>query len=155
MISWLVKTPEDRGKWVLPGVVRDSGGAARWNPILQWGIGGLVGLLLGIYAVLVWSLPPQWALLSVPVVLALLVAMSFRQVRKTLLAIILLDIPLQVDKYFAYRASRIGGAIPGLVVSVTTLSLAILYALWLAELLAKPRETGSRPQFRPVVPLAI
>ena len=141
-------------RWKLTDVVRGLKGPARWDPILQWGAAGLVGLFLGIYSVVVWSLPSKWALLSIPVVLAPFVAMVFGQVKKLLLAVILLDIPFQLDSFFAYRESALGGAVPGLVVSVTTLSLAVLYMLWLAELLAKPRGARSCSLFRLIFPLA-
>lgn len=152
MTLWQVNRLQ-KPKQELTDIVRGLRGPVRWDPILQWGIVGLVALFLGIYSVLVWSLPSKWTLLSIPAILAPFVAMVFGQVRKLLLAVILLDIPLQMDSYYAYRESSLGGAIPGLVISLTTASLAILYVLWLADLLAKPRETRSRPLFRLVFPL--
>ena len=135
-------------------VVHSLRGSAFWNPILQWGTAGLVGLFLGIYAVAVWSLPSKFAMLSIPAILAPFVFMVFGQVRKLLLAVVVIDIPLQLDSYFTYREGAIGGAISGMIVSITTLALAVLYVLWLAERLAKPSDTKQRPLFRLSFPLS-
>ena len=148
--SWLHKP-----KCKLADVVHSLRRPARWEPALQWGAAGLVGLFLGIYSVVVWSLPSKWALLSIPVVLAPFVAMVFGQVKKLLLAVILLDIPLQLDINLAYRAQADSiGAIEGLNVSVTTMALVILCVLWLAESLAKAPEARSRSLLRTSLPLA-
>jgi len=75
-------------------------------------------------------------------------------VRKLLLAIIILDIPFRLDIHLGYRTELTElGALGGWVISVTTVCLAVLYALWLGELLArvKPR---SGPLLRTSLPPA-
>jgi O-antigen ligase len=81
---------------------------------------------------------PRWAPFFALAALFPFVAMIVGDVRKFLLVAILIEIPLQLDKslYYDYYAVQLG-AIGGLNVSVTTFCLAALYALWLAELLAK------------------
>jgi O-antigen ligase len=57
---------------------------------------------------------------------------------KFLLAVILLELPLHLDIALIYDGHAVAlYAIGGLNISVTTLCLAVLYALWLAELLTK------------------
>jgi O-antigen ligase len=75
--------------------------------------------------------------------------------RRLLLAIIVLDIPLQVDTHLYYRSDAAAmGALGGLNISLTTISLAGLYLLWLSDSLTS---VGSRlrPLFRLNLPLAL
>lgn len=123
--------------------------------IVQWAGVGVVGIVLGIYTIGVSSLPPRWAYLSVLAVLCPFIAMVVGNVQKLLLAVILLDIPFQLDIHLAYRDEVAElGALGGWNISVTTLSLLVLYALWLGELLArvKPR---SRSLLRTSLPLVL
>jgi len=67
-------------------------------------------------------------------------------VQRLLLAIIILDIPFPLDIHLGYRDDAANfGAVEGLNVSVTTISLIVLYALWLGELLSKQ---GPRPRLQ-------
>ena len=91
------------------------------NAGLQWTIAAAVGLMLGVYVIIFWLFPTKWATLSLLVVAAPFAAMIVGQVRKLLLAIVIIDIPLQMDTYLSFREGAIGGAIPGLGISVTTL----------------------------------
>ena len=61
------------------------------------------------------------------------------RLRRALLGLALLDIPLQWDIYFGYRddVDQMAG-LAGFGVSLTTLALAGLYALWAAQLLVEP-----------------
>src|SRR3712207_4144047 len=76
------------------------------RPVWQWLIVGMVGIFLGIYTLGLESFPAQWALLSLLAGLFLFVAIIVGNLRRLLLAIIILDIPFQLDIYFAR-----GGAI--------------------------------------------
>jgi putative inorganic carbon (hco3(-)) transporter len=64
--------------------------------------------------------------------------------RKILLAILLLDIPLQVDENFKHLEDAAEfGAIGGFNISVTTVALAGLYAAWLVDrMVRRDRSTG-------------
>ena len=68
--------------------------------------------------------------------------------RPVLLTAAILGIPFQFDKNFAYDYSLSAhGAIGGISVSITTLALVGLYALWAAELLVAP-ERSVRPRLQ-------
>jgi O-antigen ligase len=73
---------------------------------------------------------------------------AFGGLRRVVLATIVLDTSVQVDAYLGYR-EVVGdlGALGGLNVSLTTLALAVLYALWLAEALVRPQAVA-RPRWR-------
>lgn len=108
--------------------------------VLQWTVIGLVGIVLGICTIGAFSLPSQWAPLFVLAVLCPFIAMIVGNVRRLLLAIIILDIALQVDFHLGYRAEAAKlGTFGGWNISVTTFCLVVLYALWLGELLTRPR----------------
>jgi putative inorganic carbon (hco3(-)) transporter len=76
-------------------------------------------------------------------------------VRKILLAIVLLDIPLQIDSNFGYRddAAELG-ALGGFNVSLTTLTLACLYIGWFVEGVVQ-RGRVPIPSVRLMLPLAV
>jgi putative inorganic carbon (HCO3(-)) transporter len=74
--------------------------------------------------------------------------------RKILLAVVLLDLPLQIDQNFHYldEAAEFG-AIAGFNLSVTTVALAGLYAAWLLDRLLRRDRTPAVPSGL-VVPLS-
>jgi putative inorganic carbon (HCO3(-)) transporter len=75
--------------------------------------------------------------------------------RRILLAIILLDIPLQIDSNFDYREEPAElGALGGFNVSLTTLMLTGLYVGWVIEAVAR-RGRVPIPSLRLVLPLAL
>ena len=75
--------------------------------------------------------------------------------RKILLAVVLLDIPLQIDANFGYREAPAElGALGGFNVSLTTLMLTGLYVGWLVECVAR-RGRVPIPSFRLMLPLAV
>lgn len=128
-----------------------SGPASLWSGA-QWLLAGVVGLGLGAYAAAVSTLPPQWAVMLAMVAAAPFLAIVVGNLRRALLVIVILDIPLQFDTYLFYRQElEPVGALSGLYVSVTTLSLAGLYALWLAEGLSRGKP-GSCPPLRISLP---
>jgi O-antigen ligase len=113
---------------------------------------GIVGVVLGAYVVTTAYLPQRWALLALVVVVFPFVAMVAGGVQRLLLAIVIIDIPLQMDVYLGYREDIAAlGTVGGLNLSVTTLCLAILYAVWLAEQLAG-HSTPPRPLLRVSLP---
>lgn len=119
----------------------------------QWAIAGVVGIALGSCVLAVSSLPRQWAILLVLAALSPFVVMIVGNVRRFLLAVILLDIPFQLDTYLFYQEEAADlGAVGGLNISVATLALAGLYSLWLAELLARA-DSPARGWLRASLPL--
>src|SRR2546425_6214380 len=116
------------------------------SPYLQGVMVGTVGIVLGIYTTTALSLPSQWAPLFILAVLCPFIVMIVGHVQRLLLAIIILDIPFPLDIHLGYRDDAANfGAVEGLNVSVTTISLIVLYALWLGELLSKQ---GPRPRLQ-------
>ncbi len=63
------------------------------------------------------------------------VAASLTWIEKLLLLVGIVEIPLQIDKYFGFREEdALLGAVAGWNVSVTTLALVVLYGIWLGDL---------------------
>lgn len=92
------------------------------------------GILLGLFAVGVTYLPGKWAPLFIVAVLGLCFLMVVQHARWVFLFMLIVDIPLQLDTHLFYREEDASlGAVGGVPVAVTTLSLLGLYALWYAE----------------------
>ena len=76
--------------------------------------------------------------------------------RKILLAIALLDIPLQIDKNFDYLDDPAQlGALGGFEISLTTVALVGLYIAWFIERTSVRRDHPPTAPFRLVRPLAV
>jgi O-antigen ligase len=82
-------------------------------------------------------------------------ATSASWVRKLLLAIIILDIPIHVGIHL-FWSDELGdsGALGGLEISLTTVALAALYCLWFVGRVCR-RELGTTISLRPALPLAL
>ncbi|MDH3599482.1 MAG: O-antigen ligase family protein, partial [Candidatus Tectomicrobia bacterium] len=110
--------------------------------VLKWTMAAMVGLLLGGYILSVASLPRPWPILFVLAALCPFLAMMVGNVQRLLLALVLLDIPFHLDIHLNYQVEAAAlGAIGGLGLSVTTVSLVGLYVIWLGKvwLGAEPR----------------
>ncbi|MFL5735300.1 MAG: O-antigen ligase family protein [Chloroflexia bacterium] len=128
--------------------------AARQATVPQWLIVGVACAVLGVYVTNISILPARFAPLSVLGVLFVCAALVVPDVRKLLLAVIILDIPIQLDIHLSYRTDIPLGDLGGWDISATTMALVLLYASWLAQLLA--RFPGApRPRFRVTIPLAL
>lgn len=113
---------------------------------LQWPIIILVGGFLGAYAIAFSMLDTDWALLSLVAIVGAVGVVILGEVKKPLIIAMLFDIPIPIDQFFRLRTDGGHGGIEGYVVSITTICLVALYALWLAELFAKrtqPRSSRS------------
>lgn len=74
-------------------------------------------------------------------------------VQRVLLAVVVLDIPIQFGTHFFYRESDAArGALGGLSISAATIALAGLYAAWIISALVN-RDPGARASLRFSVPL--
>lgn len=123
--------------------------------LLQGGAVLGAGALLGIAAFAVDALPSERGPFLLLAVIFPFVAMVVGDLRKLLLALILLDIPFPLDTHLDYHIKAAeAGAIGGLGLSVTTASLLGLYALWIAELLTKANYKA-RPLLRASLPPAL
>lgn len=109
--------------------------AGRW----PWPAAALLGLSLGVLTVMSAALTTERMLLVVGAAMALCGLLILGELRRPLLALLILDSSLQIDTHLGYQARFVGtGTLNGYVVSLTTFALALLYALWLAEYLVKP-----------------
>src|ERR1700730_6131212 len=83
---------------------------------------------------------------TAPMVVAVLspfVALTTGYVQKFLLAVVVLDIPLQIGTHFYYREDDAAlGALGGLGISVTTIALSGLYLSWCIRALAQRGNEG-------------
>jgi O-antigen ligase len=121
---------------------------------LHWAVVAGVAGLLSLVAVGAASAPAPIGPLLVLVAAAPFVAMIVGSLRRLLLAAVIVDIPFQWDVHLFYRPAEAElGAIGGLGLSVTTIALAGLYALWLAEALVSP-QTAASGRLRASLPLA-
>ncbi len=108
------------------------------SPTLQWFGIGVFSVLLGGLSVFASSLPVNHVILFVVAILSLFLVLVVQEMRKLLLGVILLDIPFQLDFYFAHREEIAQlGTLGGINISVTTIALLGLYALWFIEGLAQ------------------
>src|SRR5690606_22906119 len=93
----------------------DTSGWPGLGLIARWMVVLVAGTLLGAYAVVATMLPPQYEVLVTLALLTCLFMIIVRNVRRVLLAIILLDIPLQLDINYMYREEPASlGALGGL-----------------------------------------
>ena len=114
---------------------------------------GSVAVGLGGFTVV--ALSSRHALLLILAALVPFVAIVVGRVRKLLLAIIILDIPLGVDIHLGFRGDMAAmGALGGYNLSVSTACLGLLYALWLGEFVCRK---GPRfaPRLRESLPLLL
>ena len=134
------------------------GGVTRREQFAQGALIIGVSLLLGGYTLLFPRLPLTWAVLSLLVVMAPFVVLIVGDLRRLLLLIVMIDIPIQLDGHLFYRpALAAWGALAGFNYSLTTIALVGLYALWLVEWLVQPAWTPARARVRvaarPATPL--
>jgi O-antigen ligase len=114
-----------------------------------------VGALLGLVAATAATAPADWRPVIVLAALVPVVATLVADVRRLLLAVVILDVPLQIDRFLAYRDSAASlGAFGGISLSLTSGAIACLWVMRLVSGERAPRE--SRPVIRrTAVPLAL
>lgn len=120
-------------------------GARAGSPAAAAGVGCAVGAIAAILTVLL----PAYGVVAVALGLSVVcTAAVLGHLRRLLLGAALLDIPFEWDKNFGFRPDVADlNALGGLSVSVTTIALVGLYAMWVARLLAFPEQTP-RPNLR-------
>jgi O-antigen ligase len=105
---------------------------------LQWLAVGTVAAMLGLYTLLVVMLQSEWVPLLLLAAAFPFLILLIGNLKKILISIIVLDIPLQIDVALnSYSIFNTGGVINGYIISITTISLALLYSLWIFEYLVK------------------
>ena len=97
----------------------------------------ILGLTLGAYllGLLSADLPTDWFALLVVASVLPFIAVVTRDIKRFFITLIILDISLSLDVRLFARPPN-SGSLDGLIISLTTISLTILYFLWAAELLA-------------------
>ncbi|MGI9659540.1 MAG: hypothetical protein ACR2OD_11575, partial [Gaiellaceae bacterium] len=111
------------------------------------------GAVLGVAAAAGGSLSLEEQILALSVVAAPFASMIVRDLKKLLLAAAIVDSLLRwdVNLFFQAELSR-QGALAGLDISLTTVALAGLYALWISEALVR-RGLAAPVQLRLAAPL--
>jgi len=97
-----------------------------------------VGLALGAYLIGLSAadLPADWFALLILAITLPAVAVVARDIKRFLLALIMLDMSLSLDAKLFRHPADVSVVVDGLMISLTTISLIILYILWAAEILA-------------------
>ena len=110
----------------------DTRRANRNEQFLKWGLIALVALVLGGFALVFDKFEPQWGALTLVLVAGAAALPMLGELRRWLLAVAILDTPLELDKYLGYD-DLLGdaGSVAGLGISLTTICLIALYVLWL------------------------
>jgi O-antigen ligase len=114
-----------------------------------------VGLGFGIYTVGLATLSSHWAPLLAVVAMVPSIGVVVGDVRRLLLLALVFDVPFSIGRHLYYNldAAKLG-SLGGLGISVTTLAIPMLYAMWIGNALAR-RGNGTRPWLRPAAALAI
>ncbi len=115
------------------------------------------GTVLGLSVILIPYVPELYLPFVVLALVFPFAAMMVGSARKLLLAAVIFDIAFPVDFHLDYHAQEASfGAIGGLEISITTMALTVLYALWILDLVVKAR-SQSRPRgwLGPGIPLMI
>lgn len=103
--------------------------------VFQLGMIGIAGLTLGTAVIALSELPARWLPLVLVAAGIPCLAMILGDLERLFLGAVLLDIPLQLDVNLGYRPEAAAlGAVGGLNVSITTVALIGLYALWLIRI---------------------
>ena len=136
----------------LTGPARGSAAKAR-PPLSSAALAALLGLVMGGLAIAVQvrqKTSTEMAVAAVAVTMACVIAGN---PRRFMLALVLLDIPLEWGKNLSWNDSLANiGAIPGVDISLTTIGLVALYAMW-ALGRGDARTPRLRPRLRPALPL--
>ena len=104
----------------------------------HWPIVILIGALLGISTLLIFSIGSDWIAYFLLALVFPFVLFLSGSPQKVLLFLILLDIPLQLDVSLGYIWQlEYTGTINGYIISLTTICIVILYLMWGFELLAR------------------
>ncbi len=115
------------------------------------------GTVLGLSVILIPFVPELYLPFVVLALIFPFVAMIVGSARNLLLAAVVFDIAFPVDFHLDYHTQEAAyGAIGGLEISLTTMALTALYALWVLDLVVKAR-SAPRPRdwLGPGIPLML
>jgi O-antigen ligase len=112
--------------------------------IIQWGAVIAVGMVLGLLIIFLYKFPPKFAPLVLIGVMGIFGVMIIGDIKKILLAAILIDIPLRLDIYLGSSVLNPPlGMRFGWMIALTSAALAGLYVLHMVKEFVKP---GSQPK---------
>jgi O-antigen ligase len=130
----------------------EANGAEPIGAAEQWGAAAAGGLLAALLALGAIAVPQRLAVVILPAAVLIVIALAIRDLRRVLLVVALIDLPLGFDINVGYSDSvaKLGG-ISGFNLSLTTGCLIVLYAMWLGEVLGG----GSQSRWRAPIGLCI
>ncbi len=112
-------------------------------------------IVSGVGAIKIAELPPKWITLVFLAGFFFCVLILSGDIRKSFLALILFDIPFQLDIYIGHRSDMQElGIQSGWNFSITTVALIVLYTLWVLESLSERHSNSNKNRlfynFRPL-----
>ncbi|HEX3722417.1 MAG TPA: O-antigen ligase family protein [Nitrolancea sp.] len=114
-----------------------------------------VGLGLGVYTVGLATLSSHWVPLLAVFAAVPSIGIIVGDIRRLLLFTLIFDVPFSIGRHLYYNlpAAQLG-SLGGLGISLTTLALPTLYAMWIGNSLAR-RGNGTRLWLRPAAALLV
>ncbi len=98
----------------------------------------VVGIGAGVLTIVANNASSKWAVVMVAAAAGVPLALLFRDIRKLLLVVLVVDIPLGIDIAIQDQEWHQGGP-TGYMVSLMTVALVLGYALWILDRRPKPR----------------
>lgn len=115
------------------------------RPLLPYLAVCAVGIVLGVATAVAATLPVEWIVVLIIAVVGTALVAVFGNLKRLLLATVILNIPLQMDGVIGYKEEISSiGAVSGWLISLTTVALAGLYVLWLIDS-ATTKPTARKP----------
>ncbi|MBA7552961.1 hypothetical protein ES705_45541 [subsurface metagenome] len=104
----------------------------------------LGGIICGLFILLLTFLPTKWGVLGVIGMMVPFVAVLTGDVKRFFLAILVFALPIQLDITIQH-SGHLGGA-AGFIISLYDITLAVLYILWISELVRNKKRINFFPQ---------
>ncbi len=103
----------------------------------------LGGIICGLFILLLTFLPTKWGVLGAIGMMVPFIAVLTGDVKRFFLAILVFALPIQLDITIQH-SGHLGGA-AGFIISLFDITLAILYVLWISELVRNKRKINFFP----------
>jgi len=108
----------------------------------------LGGIICGLFILLLTFLPIRWGVLGAIGIMIPFIALLTRDVKRFFLAMLVFTLPIQLDITIRH-SGHLGGA-AGFIISLFDITLAVLYLLWISELV---RNKNAKINFFPTISL--
>ncbi len=120
-----------------------------------WLIATVAGLTAGAYTIGLSTQSSHWKPLLIIAALLPAVGIIVGDIRRLFMVALVFDVPFSIGHHFGYNLDAASlGSLGGLDISITTLAIPALYAIWAGTSLAR-HGNGTRPWLRPAIPLVI